>query len=56
MSIEKFREKLFRILDTSNKLKIASLAIDYETNHILLVELVTGEKFEIDVRKTNRII
>lgn len=56
MTVQYFRDILYRILDTSDKLKIASITVDCHENHTILVELEEGDKFEVSVQTTERAI
>lgn len=56
MNVESFRNQLYRILTYSNKLQIASIEVDAHTDDKIYIELLDGDKFEISIRTTERII
>lgn len=56
MKINKFFMMLYAILNTTDALSIASLVIDPEHKHQLLIQLIDGEKYEIRIRGTDVLI
>ena len=52
MKTKKMVNKVYEILNRSKKLEIASILVDFESDHIVLIELMDGSRFEIIVIPT----
>ena len=47
---------MLEILNRSKKLEIASILVDFESDHVVLIELMDGSRFEIIVIPTRRFV
>ena len=56
MKTKKMVNKVYEILNRSKKLEIASILVDFESNHVVLIELMDGSRFEIIVIPTRRFV
>ena len=56
MEIVKFRDRLYKIICYTDRLKIVSLGVDGGNEQSLLVELSDGSRFRIIIVSTDRVI
>ena len=56
MKTKKMVNKVYEILNHSKKLEIASILVEFEADHIVLIELMDGSRFEIIVIPTRRFV
>lgn len=56
MEVVKFRDRLYKIICYTGRLKIVSLGVDCGNEQSLLVELSDGSRFQIIIVSTDRAI
>lgn len=56
MKLKKFRNQLFGIINSTNKLKIVSALPDSYNEQVIYIELQDGSKFQIIVLTTDRFV
>ena len=56
MRTKKMVNKVYEILNRSKKLEIASILGDFESDHVVLIEMMEGSRFEIIVIPTRRFV
>lgn len=56
MKTKKMVNKVYEILNRSKKLEIASILVDFESDYVVLIELMDGSRFEIIVIPTRRFV
>lgn len=56
MKTKKMVNKIYEILNHSKKLEIVSILADFESEHVVLIELMDGSRFEIIVIPTRRFV
>lgn len=56
MNIKKFRNLVFKILNNTKRVEIASALPDFHNDQVIYIELYDGSKFQIIILTTDRFI